>query len=711
MKMNIRKFFQYGLMATCLFGNAMAMDNKVCYSTFPEYRDSMVTQNLKLTLIVGCGHGTYYGSGDHTHPDCWCVNLEAGDEGRFSYNPEKSFKEKVQYDEVLDISTSYFPHYSRGNSRAKELLPIRKVDHTDTDKVARLISSYKNTFDVIVLERPLPITLNKPWTLWNAVHMLKVGGELIIDSTSGYDSHLYEKDRSFKREVCPQGNQNYPINLNLEKLEEFGILEVKKANVYQEMVGISNYLAFWGLTDIINVGDRYNTRHHAYQPYTKTPGESLETARRTCILSATKTQETEDKMDDWSIAILHATFPVIRRRARPIANNIEVKTSNEKKENVSKTVRGAPVETYEKPTETGIIAQEISSKEIFEDMVTEEKSKEIKFPSLAEIKEKLLLGRSTIFSETNDAFYVQSIMGTFFGFRPEVKDFDLSMRVFISSSSYKEKKSYTLTALLHVIFEGNKKIPLLLKLSDSYPYFTVQGGMVECRKGDLKVYSNFEKIMVPIEKREVEKVISKTPTADKIIESVQESTPVVNYKPVIPNKLELEAQLKYSQEVVLRALAKNYKPQNVNPLTILSSPLDIFLAINVRNHGIQVHKDVEPLNIFHSTHNKQEHGEHIKLLCENIERNKKAIDWGDAEFRWRKETEARDFWSLQAIRNAYTKVSRYANVATSPQRDAIYAERDDVACKKANEYMRDEIKEWLDKELLQKLVKKGFDWQ
>ena len=138
-------------MVTCLFGNAMAMDDNAYYSTFQEYNKSRRDQNLPLTLMVGCVHGHHYTWGNHTHPDCWCVNLEAGDEGGFSRYLEETFKEKVQYDEVLDISMSYFPNFNR----VKELLPIRKADYKN--KVAQLINSYINSFDIVVLERPWPV--------------------------------------------------------------------------------------------------------------------------------------------------------------------------------------------------------------------------------------------------------------------------------------------------------------------------------------------------------------------------------------------------------------------------------------------------------------------------------------------------------------------------------------------------------------------------
>jgi hypothetical protein len=273
---------------------SIACDSNNHFSSFAEYKESMAKHNSPLTLMVGCGHGTSYHEGEHTHPDCWSVNLSIDPSLRgFPHNTKENFKKDVQYDEILDITTVHFP--PRGKN-AREIL-IR--DTASSNPYVQTIIGYKNTFDIVVLERPLPETLNKAWTLWNAVHMLKVGGELIIDSIDGYDSKFYDKNGLFGQ-LCPQEDQAYPVNQNLNKLEQFGIARDESLPVNQDMVRISNYLAFWGLTDIINVGDRFDTRRRAYQPYTKKPGESLETARKSNILSATKTQETEDKMEKWA---------------------------------------------------------------------------------------------------------------------------------------------------------------------------------------------------------------------------------------------------------------------------------------------------------------------------------------------------------------------------------------------------------------------------
>ncbi len=274
--------------------HSQACEANNCYSTFSEYTGSMGAKGLPLTLIIGCGHGTWYTDGDHSHPDSWCINLKADPSLRgFPHNKPKTFKESVNYDEILDISK---PHMPIKNKNTSENLSVR--DYASSQDTQNIVG-YKNTFDVVLLERPLPITLNKPWALWNAVHMLKVGGELIIDSIDGYNSNLYVNESSFKT-LCPPQDQDYPVNQSTEKLEKFGINVIK---INYDMEGIRNYLSFWGLTDIINVGDSTLWRTGGYQPYTKAPGKSLETARKTRILSATKSLETENKMEAWAQAI------------------------------------------------------------------------------------------------------------------------------------------------------------------------------------------------------------------------------------------------------------------------------------------------------------------------------------------------------------------------------------------------------------------------
>ncbi len=125
--------------------------------------------------------------------------------------------------------------------------------------------------------------------------------------------------------------------------------------------------------------------------------------------------------------------------------------------------------------------------------------KEIKFPSLALIKEKLNYGNSLVSSET-DCFNVQSIMGVFMGFTSPV--LDVKMKYVGIFADYKDKDFYNISGVFDVIFEGDKKINIFLKS----PYrkereYIVQGG-TKTERGNAYMVSDPKnlKIMVPIKK-------------------------------------------------------------------------------------------------------------------------------------------------------------------------------------------------------------------
>ncbi|MGN6671473.1 MAG: hypothetical protein ACTHJ4_08060, partial [Candidatus Nucleicultricaceae bacterium] len=184
------------------------------FVNFEDYTTQMGTQELPLVLVVGCGHGVKY---KHTHLNSWCVNLEKDPSfGNMPGNTPEAFKLDVQADETLDISDFSKP-----------------VNRTLTrDQIP-----YKNTFDVIILERPLPATLNKPWTLWNVAHMLKPGGQLIIDTCQGYRSERYAigEDNPF-RSVCVDDAPNNGAQ--------------KQHNLFQTNLLASDFLACLKQTDI-----------------------------------------------------------------------------------------------------------------------------------------------------------------------------------------------------------------------------------------------------------------------------------------------------------------------------------------------------------------------------------------------------------------------------------------------------------------------------
>ncbi|MGN6670187.1 MAG: hypothetical protein ACTHJ4_01440, partial [Candidatus Nucleicultricaceae bacterium] len=86
--------------------------------------------------------------------------------------------------------------------------------------------------------------------------------------------------------------EGFDVTPIAKKLAQFGVQQDERLKVNHDMNALGNFLARWFFTDIINVED-------VYQPYTINLGEPLETARKTNIISATKTQETEDALAGW----------------------------------------------------------------------------------------------------------------------------------------------------------------------------------------------------------------------------------------------------------------------------------------------------------------------------------------------------------------------------------------------------------------------------
>ena len=335
-------------------------------------------------------------------------------------------------------------------------------------------------------------------------------------------------------------------------------------------------------------------------------------------------------------------------------------------------------------------------------ILSDGKYKAVKFPSLAQMKERLIEGRSTLFSEGGDAFSVRSIWGGFHGFRPETieKGFDVKLKYV---GNYVDHKGTNyLSGVLDIITEDSKvPIQLFLRSLDGHRNKYMIYGGTQTQSPKYYGVPDLDQIKIFVE-RDLHKSSISNETRMNLIEDQPTITMQEESKPfqipttdiAIQNTPEIERkyQERYNKEKYeesfahcLRVLAKRYEEQMGEKVSVPSS--------------------------IRSTAYVEEHGEHVKLLRDNVERNKVVMDWIDAEFRWRKETEISDFWSLQAIRDTYAKVARYAQVATSPKRNIMYDEGDDIACKNANQYMIEEIEEWLDQELMQKLVKKGFAWQ
>lgn len=128
------------------------------------------------------------------------------------------------------------------------------------------------------------------------------------------------------------------------------------------------------------------------------------------------------------------------------------------------------------------------------------KYKEVKFPRIAKIKEDLIEGRSTLSSETGDVFSVQSILGRFFGFRPEAieKGFDVKLKYV--GNSVDDKGIYHLSGVLDIITDDSKlPIQLFLKSLDGQQNkYIIYGGTPTMSPNHYKV-SDSEQVKIFIE--------------------------------------------------------------------------------------------------------------------------------------------------------------------------------------------------------------------
>lgn len=304
--------------AILIASQAHAGEHDAVYSSFKDYEEAMRQQEQPLTLVVGCGHSSVSHDGyDHTHPNCWSVDLEDPD----LYKPKGRARTYAE--------TETEPFWKR--IQANEKFDITAFQGT----------TYQNKFDVVVLEEPYETTLNKPRTLFNAASMLKVGGQLIVDHHSSYYYPVYTDQQSdtslfilteqalitaknlpeqqeyniFRNEwnrSLEIGDKKFQkrnidyyaelglMDINIEniktKLKQFGIDEQRTIHPETKLSEMGDYLARWFFTDIVAVRD-------AFQPYTITPGEDIKTARKTSILSATKTQNTQRLMLQWKKVI------------------------------------------------------------------------------------------------------------------------------------------------------------------------------------------------------------------------------------------------------------------------------------------------------------------------------------------------------------------------------------------------------------------------
>lgn len=155
------------------------MTKRTTWRNFSEYQSDMNTRGLPHTLIIACGHQKSVYSlqieQDHTHPNCWCVDIAEHDSQwpthsqRMGEQPTTSHWQEIGANAELNITNPIIPQ------------------------------EYRNKFDIVVVERPGPKTINNFWTIFNAAQMVKVGGELTIACSADYPDLTYEPDFNDER--------------------------------------------------------------------------------------------------------------------------------------------------------------------------------------------------------------------------------------------------------------------------------------------------------------------------------------------------------------------------------------------------------------------------------------------------------------------------------------------------------------------------------
>lgn len=285
----MKKYFLILPIALALLGSsfsAFAMDSPTAHhDTFEAYEIAMTQKSLPKILVVGCGHGVEYG---HSHCDSWCVNIE-NDWHPFSKHTPETFKRSVQYDELLDISTFHLPK-REGTSRIPDI-------KNET------LKRYKNKFDFVILERVTSATLDKPFTLWNAAFMLAPGGQLVIE-TSDYNLKLYNpQDSNLFSPLCKPYIDSFnnkifsSEDIVQEKTQQFGLTSEHgcdfKLCLCSSMALVASFLSKQGFKDIMNA-------NKAHSPFSKNPNQKLEETPLTSLLCTTKTQETDNMLNEWA---------------------------------------------------------------------------------------------------------------------------------------------------------------------------------------------------------------------------------------------------------------------------------------------------------------------------------------------------------------------------------------------------------------------------
>lgn len=147
------------------------------YSSLADYTAKIDGKGLPRVAIIGCGHQKAIPGipEDHSHPDAFTFDMEESTKYQTSIGGNK--KRPIYCEESKEN-----PHY-------KLIQADANLDILDTNAS----TPYKNTFDIVVLERPYAQTLDEPSAIYNALSLLRVGGMLVIDLHNSYHLDSYRK--------------------------------------------------------------------------------------------------------------------------------------------------------------------------------------------------------------------------------------------------------------------------------------------------------------------------------------------------------------------------------------------------------------------------------------------------------------------------------------------------------------------------------------
>lgn len=529
--MKLKKLLQYGLMATCLFGNAIAMNEN--YDT-PKYAISRHQSllDIKAASEIALAESREFHIFLGANPsEAHVVELRAAEEKR---EREEGIKAPIR---LFFVNACNFD----GPQTPSAKTPILHANFNNEESWNTILEalmlkneSFNGVFDKIYFD--VSTAKFSRWDegiLAKIAISLKKSGELYIPRAK-----LASQSSFCDSEFEPTYRQRLEIQQDSAQQDEFNrpfLCSQNPKNISTPLFSMGGCLSSFGMRD----GKMYVTNKHTLVydttfQYSEIIGRPLkfeifESDKMYPTIGMEYRQLPKDIIECIRINSFIKVTLEGQKEAEETIFNIPV--VNQTKENVTNEIGYEPsliATSTETPIEKESVINdpllELSSKEI----PIREGYREIKLPSLAMIKEKLLRGGSTICSET-DYFHFQSIAGTFCGFGPEVKDFDIKMRSMLISKD--NKGFYGLFLAFTIKLESSIGIGINLISDRQESSYIFEGGTN--RKDNFCLVSDPEdlKIITPIKKKEAEKTIFKAPTVDEI------AKPIISPKPTIIHSL------------------------------------------------------------------------------------------------------------------------------------------------------------------------------